>query len=92
MDEGDSIMADKPKDDSHPADALLESIKGLFNGDNARKTLRDAYDRVTGQTTPPAPTPKPVDTSWHDVQVKATNKSFLDASQAADIRAKVNKK
>jgi hypothetical protein len=84
-------MADKPKDDSHPADALLESIKGLFNGDNARKTLRDAYDRVTGNTPPPA-TPKPEDTSWHDAQVKAANKSFLDADQAAKIRAQVNKK
>jgi hypothetical protein len=85
-------MADKPKDDSHPADALMESIKGLFNGDNARKTLRDAYDRITGQTAPPAPTPKPQDTSWHDAQVKAANKSFLDADQAAKIRAQVNKK
>jgi hypothetical protein len=82
-------MPEKPKDD-HPADQLLDAIKGLFNGDNARKSLRDAYDRITGDK-PTAPAPKPEDTSWHDARVKAANKSFLDADQAARVRAQAGK-
>jgi hypothetical protein len=88
-------MPEKPKD-SHPADELMESIKGLFNGDNARKTLRDAYDRVTGKTTP-APDSSAVASAAatkaaNDKAVQDANKSFLDADQAARIRAQANSK
>jgi hypothetical protein len=86
-------MPDKPKDTGHPADELLESIKGLLNGDNARKSLRDAYDRITGKPTP-APDPAIADMNKraNDKAVSDANKSFLDADQAAKIRAQVNKK
>lgn len=85
-------MPDKPKD-SHPADELLESIKGLLNGDNARKSLRDAYDRITAKPAPkPDTTVADMTKQANDKAVQDANKSFLDSDQAAKIRAQVNKK
>ena len=76
--------------DQHPADGLIEAIKGLFNGDNIRQSIRDAYDRVTGQ--PAAADP---DTSYRDEMEREANKSFLPAPPPPDparTRATVRKK
>jgi hypothetical protein len=77
--------------DAHPADDLARAVQGLFNGDNLKQAIRDAWDRHFG--------PKPVDADSSDT-VKQMNKaamdkaaqdaakSFITPDAAASIRAK----
>lgn len=77
-------------DDQHPAQPLIDDIRGIFNGDTFAKGIRDAWDRHMN----PAPTPAPADTSYHDSLVKAANASFqnkVTPAAASNIRAKANK-
>jgi len=83
-------------DDQHPADGLLETIRDTFNGTGFKQTLRDAWDRLHGAV---SPSPQ----SDHDAAVQqmnnqaqadrvaSANKSHLDATQAAAIRARASK-
>ena len=79
--------------DEHPADQLLETIKGLFTGDAIKQSIRDAWDRTTGNSS--QPDSKPAQQADAGM-VAAANQSFRDAAnkaalsdaQAAKIRAK----
>ncbi len=49
--------------------------------DKAKRSVPDWAYRLVGMTPPaPPPPPAPVDTSWHDAQVKAANASFQKAA------------
>jgi hypothetical protein len=73
-------------DDTHPADDLIEAVRGIWNGDNIKQAMRDAWDRIVSKTTPSEST----DTSFHDEMLRNANKSFAD-QDAAD-KAKLTPK
>lgn len=80
-------------DDQHPADSLIEAIKGTFDGDNIRQSIRDAWDRITGQQQA-QPQPQPAQqTNWkpepNAQQQQEINRNALTSAQAAKIRSKV---
>lgn len=81
-------------DDQHPADALIQDIRGIFNGETFAKGIRDAWDRHMQSAQSPPP-----DTSWHDSMVKQANASFQKAAPgtvtpttAAAMRAKASQR
>lgn len=83
-------------DDQHPAQGLIDTIRGIFNGETFAKGIRDAWDRHMESAPAPA---SPVDNSWHDSMVSAANASFQRAAQnkltpasASAIRAKASGK
>ena len=79
----------------HPADGLVDTIRGIFNGDTFIKGIRDAWDKHMG--TAPTPAPPPVDDPWLAARAKAATESFANAQNnltptaAAKIRAKASK-
>lgn len=87
--------------DSHPADKLIDDIRGLFNGSTFVNAVRDAYDRHFG-----TPAPQEVDSdnpvaaaqtrANDDKAVQDANESFrraaLNQTAAAKIRAKASGK
>lgn len=89
-------------DDQHPADGLINDIRGLFNGSTFVNGIRDAWDRHFG----PASTPQGVDSdnpeaaaqtkANDDNAVRTANESFrqaaLNQTQAAKVRAKASGK
>jgi hypothetical protein len=77
--------------DTHPADEFVQQLKDLFDGDALKQSIRNAWDRATGQKPKPASTDNPV----ADAQTKAADdkavadatKSFVTADAARRIRA-----
>ena len=85
-------------DDQHPADGLIDDIRGLFNGQTFIKGIRDAYDRHFGKPQPAQSSDPNKDPYVRQEQADAL-KSFQDAAQknltaaaAAKIRAKANQR
>jgi hypothetical protein len=74
--------------DSHPADDLAKAFQGLFNGDNVKQALRDAWDRVKGGAS--ATVKPPQQMNWTPTP-NAEQQKALDANAAARIRAKAAK-
>lgn len=73
--------------DSHPADDIVKAVVGLFNGDNIRQTIREAWDRLPSLT--PAPNRSVPDDTPEGQAVRDANKKFYDADAAERVRAKV---
>lgn len=81
--------------EDHPADGLLETLKNTFNGEGFKQTLRDAWDRLHGDSQPAA--------GSHDAMVKQMNdqanaqsvqnatKTFIKPDVAAKIRKQAAK-
>ena len=82
-------------DDQHPAQGLIDDIRGLFNGETFAKGIRDAWDRHTQATPAPAPAPQSPPRNWDAfVQADAENRAAqnkVTPVAAANIRAKANK-
>lgn len=74
--------------DNHPADQLIEGIKGLFNGEEIKQAIRDAFDRITGQQEKPAPAPDPY-MLHNDPRIAAANASFRAKALSGDAAAKI---
>lgn len=81
-------------DDQHPADGLIDAIRGIFNGDNIKQSLRDAWDRTVGTALPAAsshaPT-KPMATNYQpnaEQQQQINQERGISPNAAAQIRAK----
>lgn len=81
-------------EDQHPADDMIEhighAVMGIFNGDNIRQTIRDAWDRHMNSA-PENSTAQQMTNANNVKAVQDANKAFLDASQAAKIRMKAAK-
>lgn len=82
-------------DDQHPADGLIDAIRGVFNGDNVKQALRDAWDRHFGsqQATPAATPSQPVPSAMQyapnaEQQQQINQERGLSPAAAAQIRAK----
>lgn len=77
--------------DPHPADEIVEhlgkAVMGIFNGDNIRQTIRDAWDKHMNAPETSSTAQQMTDAN-NTKAVQDANKSFLDASQAAKIRMK----
>ena len=74
--------------DQHPADGLIHSIVGLFNGDTFKQGLRDAWDQHFGNVQMPETNPEAAKQTQanNDAAVQRANQSFLTQSQAARVR------
>ncbi len=78
-------MASDPNDPTHPADDLIKAVQGVFNGDNAKQAIRDAWDRAHAQLDTPE-----VESAIGAVKGAAAKGTAL-TSQAIDaVRAKAN--
>lgn len=81
--------------DNHPADQLIEDIRGLFNGDDIKQAIRSAFDRIVTPAAKPASATDPY-MLHSDPDVAAANASFrqkaLSDAAAAKIRAKASMK
>jgi hypothetical protein len=83
-------------DDNHPADGLIDAIRGVFNGDNIKQSIRDAWDRTVGNTqqapaaqTPAQPAPNYQPNAQQQQQI--SQERGLTPAQAALIRAKAGR-
>lgn len=75
----------------HPADEIHREVIGIFNGDNMKQALREAWDRMTNRLPSMSAHDRFVQQlhqQSNDQRVQDANKSFLDADKAAQIRQK----
>lgn len=82
-------------DDQHPAQPLIDDIRGLFNGETFAKGIRDAWDRHMNPTAAPTPAPQSPPINWQafqdaDARNRAAQNKVTPAA-ASNIRAKANK-
>lgn len=85
--------------DSHPADKLIDDIRGLFNGSTFVNAVRDAFDRHFGPSTSQPDSDNPVAAAQtkanDDKAVQDATASFrqpaLNMASAAKIRKMAGK-
>jgi hypothetical protein len=69
-------------DDQHPADGMVDgivnAIKGMFNGDDIKQSVRDAWDRIHG----PAEAPAQPDPDIQKMNKALNDKPYLDAAES----------
>lgn len=83
--------------DEHPADDIARAVMGIFNGDNIRQSIRDAWDRMHAPTIPDAAPKSDQKMNWTpqpnaEQQQDINKRNALDSVAASRIRTKAKVK
>lgn len=79
-------------DDQHPADGLIQTIRGIFNGDTFAQGIKDAWDAHMHPQ--PAPAAEPAQTApinWDAFKQADARNRAMTAASAANVRSKAGK-